>query len=95
MPRASGASGSAIRNVAPWPSAVRSDATPPWAATSARTIARPSPLPPVARVLAWLAYHVDRRHRLVAADNLRHAFPDLDEVAVDRLVADVASGSLL
>jgi KDO2-lipid IV(A) lauroyltransferase len=25
--------------------------------------------------LAWLAYHVDRRHRRVALDNLRHAFP--------------------
>jgi KDO2-lipid IV(A) lauroyltransferase len=25
--------------------------------------------------LAWLAYRVDRRHRLVALDNLRHAFP--------------------
>ena len=29
-----------------------------------------------AGVLAWLAYRVDRRHRLVADDNLRHAFPD-------------------
>jgi KDO2-lipid IV(A) lauroyltransferase len=25
--------------------------------------------------LAWLLYHFDRRHRLVADDNLRHAFP--------------------
>jgi KDO2-lipid IV(A) lauroyltransferase len=25
--------------------------------------------------LAWLLYHADRRHRLVADDNLRHAFP--------------------
>src|SRR5262245_65631154 len=25
--------------------------------------------------LAWLAFHVDKRHRLVAADNLRPAFP--------------------
>ncbi len=25
--------------------------------------------------LAWLAYRVDRRHRLVALDNLEHAFP--------------------
>jgi KDO2-lipid IV(A) lauroyltransferase len=40
----------------------------------------------LARALAWLAYRIDRRHRLVAADNLRHAFPDLDEPAVDRLV---------
>src|SRR5579885_1986839 len=25
--------------------------------------------------LAWLLYHLDRRHRLVADDNLRQAFP--------------------
>src|SRR4051812_46927558 len=29
----------------------------------------------VANGLAWLAYRVDARHRAVAADNLRHAFP--------------------
>jgi KDO2-lipid IV(A) lauroyltransferase len=29
----------------------------------------------VAAGLAWLAYHLDRRHRLVADDNLRQAFP--------------------
>lgn len=29
-----------------------------------------------ADALAWLAYRVDRRHRLVADDNLRHAFGD-------------------
>jgi KDO2-lipid IV(A) lauroyltransferase len=29
----------------------------------------------VSRGLAWLAYHVDKRHRLVADDNLRRAFP--------------------
>src|SRR5207302_3579478 len=40
----------------------------------------------LARGLAWLAYRVDRRHRLVAAENLRSAFPELDEPAVDRLV---------
>lgn len=40
----------------------------------------------LARGLAWLAYQVDRRHRLVAADNIRQAFKDLDEPAVDRLV---------
>jgi KDO2-lipid IV(A) lauroyltransferase len=40
----------------------------------------------LARALAWLAYRIDRRHRLVAADNLRHAFADLDEPAADRLV---------
>jgi Kdo2-lipid IVA lauroyltransferase/acyltransferase len=40
----------------------------------------------LARGVAWLACRLDRRHRLVAADNLRHAFPGLDERAVDRLV---------
>ena len=30
----------------------------------------------LARALAWLAYRVDRRHREVALDNLRHAFPN-------------------
>ncbi len=30
----------------------------------------------VADALAWLAYHVDRRHRLVALENLRLAFGD-------------------
>jgi KDO2-lipid IV(A) lauroyltransferase len=40
----------------------------------------------LARGLAGLAYRLDRRHRLVAGDNIRHAFPDLDAPAVDRLV---------
>jgi KDO2-lipid IV(A) lauroyltransferase len=40
----------------------------------------------LAGALAWLLYRVDRRHRGVAADNLRHAFPDLGEAAVGRLV---------
>jgi KDO2-lipid IV(A) lauroyltransferase len=40
----------------------------------------------LADALAWLAYRVDRRHREVAADNLRHAFPEMDEPAIDRLV---------
>ncbi len=40
----------------------------------------------LARGLAWLGHRIDRRHRLVAADNIRHAFPDLDEPAVERLV---------
>src|SRR5205823_2184077 len=35
----------------------------------------------LARGLAWLLYRVDRRHRRVALDNLRHAFPQLDEAA--------------
>jgi len=40
------------------------------------------------RCLALLAYQVDKRHREVARDNLRHAFPDrcADPVACDRLV---------
>ena len=50
--------------------------------------------PPAARrlagLLAWLAYHVDRRHRLVADDNLRRAFPDeRDDAARDRRVRAV------
>jgi Kdo2-lipid IVA lauroyltransferase/acyltransferase len=44
----------------------------------------------VAGWLAWLAYHVDRRHRLAASDNLRHAFGDqLDEAGRDELVRGV------
>lgn len=38
------------------------------------------------RTVAWVLYHVDRRHRLIAADNLRHAFPERDEAEIDRLV---------
>jgi len=40
--------------------------------------------------LAWIAFHVDRRHRLVAVDNLEHAFPGRytpDEI--DRLVRQI------
>lgn len=40
----------------------------------------------VADFLAWLIYHVDRRHRLVALDNLQHAFGDGDAAERDRLV---------
>src|SRR5207244_2940988 len=36
--------------------------------------------------LGWLAHRVDKRHRLVAADNVRHAFPDYSEPQVARLV---------
>ncbi len=36
--------------------------------------------------LAWVAYRLDRRHRLVALDNLRHAFAGLDEPARHALV---------
>ena len=40
------------------------------------------------RCLALLAYQVDKRHREVARDNLRHAFPDRcsDPAECDRLV---------
>jgi KDO2-lipid IV(A) lauroyltransferase len=39
-------------------------------------------------VLALLAFHVDKRHRDVARENLRHAFPEqcADPVRCDRLV---------
>jgi KDO2-lipid IV(A) lauroyltransferase len=40
--------------------------------------------------LAWLAYHIDRRHRLVARENLNHAFPgQYDDAGLDRLVRRV------
>ncbi len=40
----------------------------------------------LANVVAALVYWVDRRHRLVAADNLRHAFPELPTEQIDPLV---------
>jgi KDO2-lipid IV(A) lauroyltransferase len=43
----------------------------------------------VASFFAWLAYRLDRRHRQVARDNLRHAFPDLSDAAVEALVVKV------
>lgn len=36
--------------------------------------------------LALLAYLINKRHRLVAAENLRHAFPDKSEREIDRIV---------
>lgn len=43
-----------------------------------------------ARGLAWIAFRVDRRHRDVAKDNLRHAFPDrYSDDELDQLVARV------
>lgn len=38
------------------------------------------------RFMAWVAYHVNVRHRRVAADNVRQAFPHLTERQVDKLV---------
>jgi KDO2-lipid IV(A) lauroyltransferase len=44
----------------------------------------------VANGLAWLLYHLDRRHRQVAEENLRHAFPEKDDPQWrDRLVRNV------
>lgn len=40
----------------------------------------------LAEGLAWLAYRLDRRHRLVAEDNLRQAFTHLDASALEKLV---------
>jgi KDO2-lipid IV(A) lauroyltransferase len=43
-----------------------------------------------AGALAWLAFHVDRRHRAVARDNLRHAFPgEYNDAQLDALVRAV------
>jgi KDO2-lipid IV(A) lauroyltransferase len=43
-----------------------------------------------AGALAWLAYRVDRRHREVARDNLRHAFPGrYTNCEIDALVRGV------
>jgi KDO2-lipid IV(A) lauroyltransferase len=42
-----------------------------------------------ARFLAWLAYRVDPRHREVARENLRHAYPAASEATIDRHVRAV------
>lgn len=43
-----------------------------------------------ARFLAWLAYHVDRRHRQVAKENLASAFPGkYSDAEIDRIVRGV------
>jgi KDO2-lipid IV(A) lauroyltransferase len=42
-----------------------------------------------AKLLAWLLYHVDKRHRKVADENLRHAFPDFDANQRDQRVRAV------
>jgi KDO2-lipid IV(A) lauroyltransferase len=36
--------------------------------------------------LGWLAHALDQRHRAVAADNLRHAFPEKSDAEIARLV---------
>jgi KDO2-lipid IV(A) lauroyltransferase len=44
----------------------------------------------LSRLLAWLVHRIDRRHREVALDNLRHAFPDeMTEAERERLVRNV------
>ncbi len=43
----------------------------------------------LARGLAWILYKVDRRHRFVALDNLRHAFGEGDPGERDRQVRAV------
>ena len=44
----------------------------------------------VARFLAWAAYHLDKRHRLVAQENLAKAFPGkYTEAEIDRIVRGV------
>lgn len=44
----------------------------------------------LAELMAWLAYHLDKRHRLVALDNLRHAFPGTyTEAELDAIVRKV------
>lgn len=44
----------------------------------------------LANGLAWLAFQIDKRHRRVALDNLRHAFPDqYPEAELVRLVRRV------
>ncbi len=43
----------------------------------------------LASALAWVGYRLDRRHRLVALENLAHAFPDLDATKRDALVRGV------
>ena len=43
----------------------------------------------LAQGLAWLAYRVDRRHRLVAEQNLQIAYPNWPAAERDRVVRDV------
>ena len=43
----------------------------------------------LAEGMAWLAHRVDRRHRQVASENLRYAFPELSQPKIDHLVKKV------
>src|SRR5262245_57553916 len=43
----------------------------------------------LSRGLSWLVYKLDRRHRLVADENLCFAFPELDDQARDEMVRAV------
>jgi KDO2-lipid IV(A) lauroyltransferase len=43
----------------------------------------------IARALAWVAYHVDRRHRAVADENLRSAYPGWTAGERDRVIRRV------
>jgi len=46
----------------------------------------------IAAALAWLSYHLDRRHRLVANENLRQAVPSrFTDAERDRMVRSVYS----
>src|SRR5438270_330111 len=57
----------------------------PWSSNRTMSCARS-----LAAGLAWLAYRLDRRHRLVARENLAHAFADrFSEAEKARLVASV------
>ncbi len=43
-----------------------------------------------ARLLAWLAYKIDKRHRLVATENLQQAFPgQFSDAQIDTMVRGV------
>jgi KDO2-lipid IV(A) lauroyltransferase len=41
-----------------------------------------------ARGLGWLAYRIDKRHRKVAAENLRFAFPQKTDAEIDQIVRE-------
>jgi KDO2-lipid IV(A) lauroyltransferase len=52
--------------------------------------AMPAPLAwRMSELLAWLVHVLDRRHRQVAADNLRHAFPHLSDAQIAQVVRKV------